>query len=251
MSKNYKEIFEKIESSLRSSMNLSEEEFKARFEGDKTLTFSEKSDSFYFDDLKFITFYSGFKAKTVTDKTDVINKHFPDIETVAKYGEDDIKKILADEEMIKHPGKIESVIKNAKICQELIKEYGSVHNYLVSLEPEKDLHKFYLIAKDKFAHLGEITTFHFMMEIGLNVVKPDLVVTRIFERLGLIDNPKDLWNTVNVASKFVEATWHPFRYIDIVFVIYGQQSEVGICIDKPKCSLCGVYDICKYENKRR
>ena len=241
-----KDIFEKIENSLMSRMNLDREEFDKRFSDAKLLKFENKSDDWYFDVLKFITFYSSFKAESVANKVDVINKHFPNIETVAKYGENEIKQILADEKMIKHPEKIKSVVKNAKICLKLIKEFGSVHNYLESLKPEEDLMNFYKIVKDKFATLGIISTFLFMNEIGLNAVKPNLILTRTFKRLGLIVDPSDFWNIIEEARKFSSATAYPIRYIEMIFVLFGEDTEYGICIGNPNCEICPIQDNCVY-----
>ncbi len=247
---NYKQVFTKLENGLMASMGLSRKEFDKKFVETKELTFSEKSDDWYFDTLKFIAFYSGFKADTVTKKTDIINKYFPDYQTVAKYGKNEIKKMMDDKEMISHLGKIEGTIKNANIFIEIIKEFGSIHNYLVSLNPEKDLKKFYNTIKKKFAYLGEITAFHFMLEIGLDVVKPDRVLARIFERLGLIENEKQYWELINYARAFARETGHPIRYIDMIFVMYGQVTDFGICLDTPKCEICQLTANCEYFKKK-
>jgi DNA-3-methyladenine glycosylase I len=244
---NYKEVFTKLEASLMMQYGISKKEFDKEFSSFKDLTFSEKTDDWYFDDLKFIAFYSGFKAETVTNKTEIINKHFPNYKTVAKYGEKEIAKIMADKEMIKHPGKIQGVINNAKIFVELVKEYGSIHKYLVSLKPDENLETFYKEIRKKFSYLGEITAFHFMLEIGLNCVKPDRVLVRIFKRLGLIEKDKQFWLLIEHARKFAEATGHPIRYIDAIFVIYGQEGEHEICLEnKPKCNLCQLQPYCEY-----
>lgn len=92
-----------------------------------------------------------------------------------------------------------------------------------------------------------------MTDIGLPVLKPDRVMSRIFIRLGLLQNKKQLLKAVLQGRKFAEATKHPIRYIDIVFVKYGQDSskdygiDQGICLEKkPRCSACGVQAHCVY-----
>ena len=91
--------------------------------------------------------------------------------------------------------------------------------------------------------------YHFLTDIGMPVLKPDRVICRIFQRLGLIENEQQLLKTVIQGRKFAGATCYPIRYIDIVFVAYGQvQSlefgmEKGICLKKkPLCNLCGAKD---------
>jgi len=71
--------------------------------------------------------------------------------------------------------------------------------------------------------------------------------------LGLIEDEKQLLKMVIQGRKFAEATGHPIRYIDIVFVLYGQMSarevglEKGICLEaNPNCSICGVQNYCDY-----
>jgi DNA-3-methyladenine glycosylase I len=97
-----------------------------------------------------------------------------------------------------------------------------------------------------------------MMDIGLPVMKPDRVVARIFYRLGLIPREKiqydsDAEAVVRQGEQFANATGHPIRYIDIVFVCYGQVRSLdiglaqGICLkDRPGCKVCKVTNDCDY-----
>ena len=99
----------------------------------------------------------------------------------------------------------------------------------------------------RFDYLGGITVYHFLTDIGLDVLKPDRVLVRIFQRLGLIESEKQLLKTVIQGRKFAAATGHSIRYIDIIFVTYGQQGQEGICFTKnPKCNLCGLTEKCNY-----
>jgi hypothetical protein len=66
-----------------------------------------------------------------------------------------------------------------------------------------------------------------------------------------------LWEIVEVGRQIAEATQEPIRYVDLVFVVYGQtegrdseDGPQGICLDeKPRCRLCGVSASCRYEPK--
>jgi len=104
----------------------------------------------------------------------------------------------------------------------------------------------------QFEYLGGITGYHFLMEIGLEVIKPDRVISSIFKRLGLIESDKQLLKTIFLGREFARVTGHPIRYIDVVLVTYGQQGDRaksldGICLEKnPKCQICGIQDFCKY-----
>lgn len=46
--------------------------------------------------------------------------------------------------------------------------------------------------QERFEYLGEITVYHVLTDIGLPVLKPDRVVTRMFARLGITAVEDDL-----------------------------------------------------------
>lgn len=109
----------------------------------------------------------------------------------------------------------------------------------------------------RFDGLGGITAYHVLTDIGLNVLKPDRVICRLFQRLGLIKGDEDVFNkqpltTIIEGRKFAAATGHPIRYIDIVFVAYGQVKSIefgverGICTDNPSCNVCHATEFCNY-----
>jgi DNA-3-methyladenine glycosylase I len=63
---------------------------------------------------------------------------------------------------------------------------------------------------------------------------------------------------VQEARKFSRATGHPIRYIDIVFVDYGQAQNTeigidqGICLElSPSCQVCGATSFCDYYAKKQ
>lgn len=112
--------------------------------------------------------------------------------------------------------------------------------------------------KKRFKYLGGITVFHFLTDIGFNVVKPDRVLCRIFNRLGLVNSEDDYAGVIKAGRQFSIANKVPIRYIDIIFVVYGQVGEKkefgikdGICLTtNPKCELCGIYNYCQFKKKR-
>ena len=252
----YKAVFISIEDCLRNYYKLSIKEFQLKFADFTSLKYQARSDQFYFDHIKMIVFYSGFNADTVTKKLPIIKKHFPDFSTVAKYDETNVSEILTDKDMIRNRLKVEAVVKNAKRFVKLIEKHGSFYKYLESFAPQASFLNLMLLKEElecQFEYLGEITGYHFLMEIGLDVMKPDRVISRIFKRLGLIESDKQLLKTIFLGREFAKATGYPIRYIDIVFVTYGQQGDRtksmdGICLEnKPKCQFCGVKIFCNYD----
>jgi len=261
MRNDYKDVFLKIEESLRRYSKLSNAEFDEVMMQFKEKTFRPRLDNEYFEILRDIVFYSGFKATTVDSKKQTIIKNLPDYRQVAAYGEEEKQRILSDTSMIKNRDKVEAIINNAKTIRDIVDHHGSFQNYLDGFNPEDSFENLMLLKEElqyRFDYIGNITVYHFLTDIGLNVLKPDRVVTRVFQRLGFIEDGKQLLKTVIQGRKFAAATDYSIRYIDIVFVKYGQSGKTadfklddGICLEKnPKCYLCVVNDLCKYPHKQ-
>ena len=59
-----------------------------------------------------------------------------EIDTVAGFGTDDVDRLLADAGIVRHRGKIEAVINNARRCDDLRDEFGSLAAYAWGYEPD-------------------------------------------------------------------------------------------------------------------
>jgi len=253
----YRDVFLAVEKRLIEAGSTLMDKSKIQGHLDKFKQFEnrELTDDQYFSILVFVAFYSGFKAATVTSKQGIIQKHFPNWRDVSAYTEKNIRKIINDPEMISHEGKIRACVANAKTFSALISKHGSIKNYIDSYSPTESFENLLLFKEAleaSFAYLGGITVYHFMTDIGLPVLKPDRVMCRIFERLGLLENQGQLLKAVIQGRKFAAATDLPIRYIDIVFVAYGQvkSEEIGInegiCLTKPRCSECRIQNHCRF-----
>lgn len=254
----YKEVFKNTEANLIKigSETLPVKEIIKNLEWAKTLEGSTFSDFDFYQKLVAIVFYSGFKAATVSAKLETIFNHFPDYDTVASYDEKRIAEILNDSKMIRNRNKIKACFENAKTFRKIVKEFDSFQNYIDSFNPYESFENLFLLKEEleyNFKGLGKITTYHFLTDIGLPVLKPDRVICRIFKRLGLIKNENQLLQTVIQGRKFAEFTGYPIRYIDIIFVVYGQMAhnsfgiERGICLEKnPQCNKCTITNFCNY-----
>ena len=254
----YQKVFMGVESTLIStgSENLPIGEIKNNLDRFKQIENKEFTDEYYYRTLVSVIFYSGFRAATITSKMDRIDHYFSDYEFVAQYGDSEIENILSDKGMIRNKRKIQSCIDNAKVFNDIIQDYSSINDYIDSFESTKSFENLMLLKEEleyRFSGLGRITTYHFLTDIGLPVLKPDRVIGRIFTRLGFIESSQQLLKTVIQGRKFARAAGHPIRYIDIVFVAYGQvKSEVfgierGICLkNNPSCHICGVTEFCNY-----
>jgi DNA-3-methyladenine glycosylase I len=160
--------------------------------------------------------------------------------------------------MIAHKGKICGCIENAKKFESLVTEFGSIAGFIESHQPAKSFENLLLLKESleaTFSYLGGITVYHFMTDIGLPVLKPDRVICRIFQRLGLLENDKQLLKAVLHGRKFAEFAGVPIRYIDIVLVAYGQERsdefgiEEGLCLTSPRCKVCSIRNHCNFQPK--
>lgn len=261
--KHYKAIFEGVESALLrvGSRRLPLDKIRSYLETFKHLEGKPFTDGEYYQVLVRVIFYSGFRAATVTAKLPVIQAHFRSYESVAQYGSDEIHAVLKDPQMIKNRRKINACVENARTFKNIVREHGSFQEYIESFAPAKSDDNLIRLRRElqqRFHGLGGITTYHFLTDIGLPVLKPDRVVSRIFTRLGLVQSGAKPEAVVEEGSKFTQVTGHPIRYIDIVFASYGQLRsegvglERGICLEQnPSCPLCGVTKFCDYHAQRK
>jgi DNA-3-methyladenine glycosylase I len=83
-------------------------------------------------------FQSGLSWITILRKRDNFRKAFKNFEpaAVARFSARDVQRLVKDAGIIRHRGKIESTINNAKRALELIDEKGSLAAYFWSWEPQ-------------------------------------------------------------------------------------------------------------------
>jgi DNA-3-methyladenine glycosylase I len=83
-------------------------------------------------------FQSGLSWLTILRKRENFRTAFKDFEpaVVAKFGARDVQRLLKDAGIVRHRGKIESTINNAKRALEMIDEHGSLAAYFWSWEPD-------------------------------------------------------------------------------------------------------------------
>ena len=82
-------------------------------------------------------FQSGLSWITILRKRENFRKAFRNFDpsVVAKFGARDVQRLLKDAGIVRHRGKIESTINNAKRALDLIEEKGSLAAYFWSWEP--------------------------------------------------------------------------------------------------------------------
>ncbi len=90
-----------------------------------------------FEKLSLEGFQSGLSWLTILRKREAFRRAFAgfDFTRVASYTERDVERLLADASIVRHRGKIEAVINNARCVTELVEEKSSLAAHVWSFEP--------------------------------------------------------------------------------------------------------------------
>jgi DNA-3-methyladenine glycosylase I len=152
-----------------------------------------------FEKLSLEAFQSGLSWRTVLNKRENFRAAFHnfDFDRIARFTQRDIDRLLKNEGIIRHRGKIEAVINNAQRVRELVKREGSLAAYIWRYEPDssqlakpqsvstsaesialsKDL------KKQGWKFVGPTTAYAFMQAMGLiNDHVEDCVIRKKVER---------------------------------------------------------------------
>jgi len=90
-----------------------------------------------FEKLCLEGFQSGLSWLTILRKREAFRRAFAgfDYERVARFGSRDVRRLLGDATIVRHRGKIESAIGNARRAIDLAEEFGSLASYVWRFEP--------------------------------------------------------------------------------------------------------------------
>jgi len=147
--------------------------------------FPVSEDHRLFEKICLEGFQAGLSWITILKKRDAFREAFCDFEfdRVAKFKSRDVTRLLGNQAIVRHRGKIESAIRNAGLARELIDEFGSLATYfwqyrtkknvvrnsrteIITMSPEstamsKDL------KKRGWTFVGPTTCFAFMQAMGI------------------------------------------------------------------------------------
>lgn len=207
----------------------------------------------FFQLMVKITFYSGFRATTVSDRLPEILDSFGNYQKVKNYSFEDVEKILKNKKIIANAAKVCSTILNAREFERIINEHdGSFKEYLQSFNFNrgvwnKDTDRLFADLCGRFYYLSEITAYHFLMDIGAFCIKPDRQIVALLKSLGMINNDKKVnQKVVKMGQDIAIETGENIRVVDIVLVTMRQGDEFGF-----KTPICPTHcEKCKFENFR-
>jgi len=150
---------------------------------DKEWGFPVKDDIRLFEKLCLESFQSGLSWRTILAKRENFRSAFKgfDFNKIARFKEPDIERLLKDEGIVRHRGKIEAVINNAKMAKQMVKQEGSLAIFFWRYEPdEKSLAEPQSVStspesialskelkKRGWKFVGPTTAYAFMQAMGL------------------------------------------------------------------------------------
>jgi DNA-3-methyladenine glycosylase I len=90
-----------------------------------------------FEKLALEGFQAGLSWLTILRKREAFRRAFAgfDFQKVARFGERDVERLLGDASIVRHRGKIESTINNARRAVELVDAEGSLAAFVWRFEP--------------------------------------------------------------------------------------------------------------------
>lgn len=152
-----------------------------------------------FEKLSLEGFQSGLSWRAILAKRENFRAAFHDFDfdRIARFTKRDVAPLLKDEGIVRHRGKIEAVINNARRARELVKREGSLAAFIWRYEPDsKQLAKPQTVSTSAEAvtlskdlkklgwkFVGPITVYAFMQAMGLiNDHVADCVIRAKVER---------------------------------------------------------------------
>ena len=90
-----------------------------------------------FEKLCLESFQSGLSWRTILAKRENFRRSFHnfDFDKIARFTQRDVERLLGNEGIVRHRGKIEATINNARCAQELVAREGSLAAYIWKYEP--------------------------------------------------------------------------------------------------------------------
>ncbi len=100
--------------------------------------FPVEDDRRLFEKLCLEGFQAGLSWITILNKREAFRAGFAnfELEPLARFDEKDVARLLADAGIVRHRGKIESTINNARRALELRQEFGTLAHYVWRYEPQ-------------------------------------------------------------------------------------------------------------------
>lgn len=191
--------------------------------------------------------------KGISENIENINKIFKNFDIDYVYNENPelfvnkLKKIKCGNRAIKK--QMESLRYNIDMLKQIEKEYGTLDNYVTSKAP-LDIAIELSTGKYKLKQIGFSLALEYLRNVGIDAIKPDIHICRILgkNKLALSNNDVATENeAINILSNFSKECNLSQSEIDSILWQFCSSGYCEICTKIPKCELCLVKSVCKYE----
>ena len=124
----------------------------------------------YFEKITQAVFQAGFSWQVIRLKWPEFERAFAgfNIDAVAAFREEDVERLLEDKGIVRNGRKIEATIANAKTCQMLVDEYGSMKQYLRTMDGQDYYDRSQAVSK-QFKFMGPMGAYFFFYSVGEDV----------------------------------------------------------------------------------
>jgi DNA-3-methyladenine glycosylase I len=145
-----------------------------------------------FEKLCLEGFQSGLSWLTILRKREAFRRAFAgfDFDQVARFGDRDVERLLADASIVRHRGKIEATVNNARRALELVETEDSLAAYVWRFEPDPQARP-KLLTWEALSQLAQTSESHAMAKDlkrrGWRFVGPTTVYA-FMQAMGLVND---------------------------------------------------------------
>jgi len=126
------------------------------------------NDDAYFENMCRIIFQAGLNWRVIDKKWSMTKKSFANfsIDKVADFKDVDVQRLMKDEGIVRHKGKIQAIIQDAAQFKEIKKQCGSFQSYLDSLDKSNNYNLVVKELSTRFKWLGPPSASLFLYTVG-------------------------------------------------------------------------------------
>ena len=141
-------------------------------------------DDVLFEMLVLESFQAGLSWITILKKRESFREAFDgfDLDKIIAYDDEKVSALLENERIIRHRGKIEATINNAKVFKEIQKEYGSFSTYIWGFTEGEIIKAEYKTTSELSKRISKD-----LKKRGMKFVGPTIIYSYL-ESIGIIDN---------------------------------------------------------------
>ena len=142
---------------------------------------------------------------------------------------------------------METLNYNISILEEIENEYGSLDDFVTRLKPNA-ISALLACKESPYAlkQIGFPLALEYLRNVGIDTVKPDVHIVRIFKRLDLIqETESEEKDVLNAIEKLSKDSGYTKAYIDFLLWHFCSEGYGNICGAKPNCAECVIQEYCQ------